>query len=148
MKIRILYIFILIIALGSCIKNHDNKEKGSNNTASDSIIATGNEGIEKEQWVGDYRGLLPCADCQGIDMLLSLNEDTTYFLKMEYIGKGEPFVDKGFFEWNSDRTKIVIESEEGKQEFLIGDAALTMLNSKGKIDKGELETSFVLTKIR
>lgn len=36
---------------------------------------------------GTYEGTLPAADCEGIKTILVINEDKTYTLKSEYIGR-------------------------------------------------------------
>lgn len=43
---------------------------------------------------GIYSGLLPCADCAGIETTLQLNTDGTYDLTQNYSGKGT-FVETG-----------------------------------------------------
>ncbi|VBB43313.1 conserved exported hypothetical protein [uncultured Paludibacter sp.] len=148
MKKKIFYSVILAFLLVACVKN---KEKSESSTSTDSIVSvtenkesTGE--TEKPNWIGDYKGILPCADCDGIETLLSLNEDTTYFLKMDYIGKGQPVIDKGIFSWNEDHSKIIIQSENGSQQYLLGEGTLTMLNSEGKVTEGELANDYVLKK--
>ena len=43
---------------------------------------------------GIYKGVLPCADCAGIETTLQLNSDGTYDLTQNYSGKGT-FVETG-----------------------------------------------------
>ena len=43
--------------------------------------------LEKSHLFGVYEGTLPAADCKGIKTMLVINEDKTYTLKSEYIGK-------------------------------------------------------------
>lgn len=51
-------------------------------------------------FAGVYKGKLPCADCEGIDMTLTINPDGTYESQMTYLGKStKPFVEKG--KWGS-----------------------------------------------
>ena len=38
-------------------------------------------------WPGVYRGMIPCADCEGIKMQLRLTQDGTYQLASLYQGK-------------------------------------------------------------
>ena len=36
-------------------------------------------------WAGEYEGVFPCADCEGIKVELDLNPDKTYELSEEYL---------------------------------------------------------------
>lgn len=40
-------------------------------------------------WSGAYRGVLPCADCQGIETVVVLASDGTYETLWKYRGKGD-----------------------------------------------------------
>ena len=40
-------------------------------------------------WQGTYKGITPCADCDGIETELVLNKDLTYVIKTKYLGKGD-----------------------------------------------------------
>lgn len=43
-----------------------------------------------------YEGDLPCADCEGIDVVLTLNTDNSYSMSNTYRGRDvEPYVEKG-----------------------------------------------------
>ena len=49
-------------------------------------------------WDGTYFGILPCADCNGIQTILTLNKNLTYEIQMKYLGKDEKvFESKGTF---------------------------------------------------
>jgi uncharacterized lipoprotein NlpE involved in copper resistance len=50
---------------------------------------------------GIYMGMLPCADCSGIEYTLTLNPDSTFILKSIYLGKPterNTFIEAG--SWN------------------------------------------------
>jgi len=40
-------------------------------------------------WPGIYRGVLPCADCEGIETEIKINADLTYVISSTYLGKNE-----------------------------------------------------------
>lgn len=49
-----------------------------------------------------YVGRLPCADCEGIDAVLTLNPDGTYTMSNTYLGRDvQPYIEKG--KWNTLR---------------------------------------------
>lgn len=39
-------------------------------------------------WNGTYRGILPCADCEGIKTEVTLHKDRTYEIARKYLGQG------------------------------------------------------------
>ena len=54
---------------------------------------------------GTYEGTLPAADCEGIKTILVINEDKTYTLKSEYIGrKDATFETSGIYHIIGDRS--------------------------------------------
>src|SRR6187431_1282003 len=59
-------------------------------------------------WVGTYRGVLPCASCEGIETELTLNKNKTYDLITRRIGKGDLGVKaiSGSFSWDKAGNKI------------------------------------------
>ena len=97
-------------------------------------------------WAGSYGGILPCADCEGIETSLSIRYDMTYRLETKYIGKnGEAFVSEGKFTWNSDGRIIILENETpGKYQ--VGEGALFMLDPDGRRITGELSDMYILRK--
>ena len=38
-------------------------------------------------YLGTYKGILPCADCEGIETTITLNKDETYTSTVKYLGK-------------------------------------------------------------
>ena len=53
-------------------------------------------------WPGSYSGVLPCADCEGIQTTVTLNADGTYERTLLYIGKSaDPIRQSGQFSWNT-----------------------------------------------
>ncbi|HLT50596.1 MAG TPA: copper resistance protein NlpE N-terminal domain-containing protein, partial [Arenibacter sp.] len=60
-------------------------------------------------WQGTYSGILPCADCSGIETALILNADNTFVLTSLYLGKGDVGTDtlKGKFQWNGNSIHLM-----------------------------------------
>ncbi|MEX2593665.1 MAG: copper resistance protein NlpE N-terminal domain-containing protein [Anditalea sp.] len=42
-----------------------------------------------QDWGGTYEGVVPCADCEAIKTVLTLNENRTFILKTTYQGKDD-----------------------------------------------------------
>src|SRR5690606_28208858 len=60
-------------------------------------------------WAGTYRGVLPCADCEGIETLITLTEDGGFREHTRYLGKAEGQTDtsrEGSFSWSDDGSTV------------------------------------------
>lgn len=98
-----------------------------------------------------YKGVLPCADCSGIDTTLVLNPDKTFELTEIYQGKNDddPFVTKGSWELetgtpqNPQAQVYVLTTETGEKYNYLVDGAnkLTSLDS----DKNPIDAPFNLS---
>lgn len=102
----------------------------------------------KGDYVGIYKGILPCADCQGMITELAINENSTFCLKTKYDGKGEKvFMHKGHFTWNKNGTIIILtDIENAPNQYLVGKNTLTQLSMTGKITQGSFADDYILSK--
>ncbi|MFT3756654.1 MAG: copper resistance protein NlpE N-terminal domain-containing protein [Pseudoxanthomonas sp.] len=97
-------------------------------------------------WAGAYRGVLPCADCEGIDTLVVLASDGSYSTQSKYKGKGdEIFTEQGSFTWNDAGNTVTLSGKEPVQYF-VGENQLTRLAQDGTRIEGELAGKYVLAK--
>lgn len=99
-------------------------------------------------WNGSYKGVLPCASCEGIETVLVLNADKTYQLSEKYLGKGDekPFESKGKFEFDQTGNVITLESTDGKRQYFVSENHVIALNPEGKINQGNLAKHYELQK--
>lgn len=74
-------------------------------------------------WAGEYKGLLPCADCSGIKTELELKSDKSYVLKEEYQGKGDgkEFKTKGSFSFDTKGSIITLDKNAEGRKFFVGE---------------------------
>lgn len=96
---------------------------------------------------GTYKGVLPCADCEGIETEIEL-KDSAYIKRTKYLGKGDGKVDeeKGSFEW-VDGSTIELEGIEGaSNKYFVGENTLTHLDMEGNKVTGELADHYILKK--
>lgn len=99
-------------------------------------------------WWGLYTGVLPCADCEGIKVLLTLNRDETYELSFTYIGKSEiPVVFTGTFAWDETGGKITVRRNNFPIRYKVGEGRLFQLDLEGNPISGELADMYILTKV-
>ena len=73
-------------------------------------------------WVGDYKGVLPCADCNGIETELELKADNSYELSEEYLGKNNQEAKyKGEFSFDASNKIITLDKQGQNRKFFVGD---------------------------
>ncbi len=41
---------------------------------------------KETNWIGTYKAKLPCVNCEGLEATLTLKEDTTFLLKINFLG--------------------------------------------------------------
>lgn len=65
---------------------------------------------------GTYEGTLPAADCEGIKTILVINEDKTYTLKSEYIGREDAtFETSGIYHIIGDSIMELVTPSSGEK---------------------------------
>ncbi len=100
-------------------------------------------------WAGVYQGIIPCADCEGIDTTLRLASDRTYQLSMTYLGKSTtPFSSAGSFEWRQDGRAIMLSTSDGTPRFYrVEENRLRQLDTQGEPIESVLAEKYVLRKV-
>jgi copper homeostasis protein (lipoprotein) len=100
-------------------------------------------------WDGVYKGVLPCADCEGIQTSISL-KNMTYKVTTKYLGKSDSIIKySGKFKRNQQANTIILTNPDNKGwtgTYLVGKNTLTQLDGDGKIITGPLADKFVLSK--
>ena len=95
---------------------------------------------------GIWLGMLPCADCEGIDYQINLKNDYTFKQKSVYKGKSEKiFIDEGRWGFVSDSV-IAVSGNEDYKMFLIQKNYLVMLDQDGNKIKSSFEERYHLSK--
>ena len=100
-------------------------------------------------WEGTYKGIIPCADCEGIKTEITIKYDLTYVIKTIYLGKadGKTFEKTGRFVWDKTGSNITLEELNGKpSQYKVGENQLIQLDLEGKIITGALAEKYVLKK--
>jgi uncharacterized lipoprotein NlpE involved in copper resistance len=77
-----------------------------------------------------YEGLLPCADCPGIEYRLNLLSGHRYKLRLDYQDRDAVFDQSGRWHLSKDRQTLTLS---GKRQWAVldGGRQLRMLNSEG-----------------
>ncbi|HRQ52192.1 MAG TPA: copper resistance protein NlpE, partial [Agriterribacter sp.] len=98
-------------------------------------------------WQGSYRGILPCADCSGIETVIDLDADNTYRMSQKYIDKDSiPRVISGSFTWTKDGNKIVLGKENDNRRLQVGENQLFWMDNEGNRITGALAEQYRLVK--
>jgi uncharacterized lipoprotein NlpE involved in copper resistance len=112
--------------------------------------SAGTKASATPEWVGIYAGIIPCADCPGIETQLTLNADTTFALSREYLDRDSaPQVEEGKFTWSADGNVVIAPEGETRYtlQLKVAKNSLTQLDIEGKIITGELAASYVLARV-
>src|SRR5690606_3638840 len=100
-------------------------------------------------WNGTYKGTVPCASCEGIETILTLNIDLTYKLSTHYFGRNDALEedDMGSFTWDDTGSIITLEHvSNGPSQYKVGENRLWQLDMKGNRITGDLADHYILTK--
>lgn len=87
--------FLLLVTLSTvffgCQKQTESQSSAQDSIAKmDSIVEEAAHNAKKSlDYIGTYKGVLPCADCEGLETVLCINENNTYKLQTRYLGKGD-----------------------------------------------------------
>lgn len=88
-------------------------------------------------WAGVYEGVLPCADCPGIQTRLTLGNDGTFEKQSQYLDRDTvPRTGRGRFSWRADGNTITLDAGGGGQIYAVGEGRLILLNNDGTRPEG------------
>jgi uncharacterized lipoprotein NlpE involved in copper resistance len=144
-----LLVSILALAFTSCANESSKDEKTEPATEVISPVPTADNSQTSVDYVGTYKGTTPCADCEGIEVELIINGDSTYSLSNKYLGKGDgkPFVKTGKYSWTADGSTIELAGiTDGPSKFKVGEGRIWQLDMQGNKVEGELADKYILTK--
>ena len=100
-------------------------------------------------WEGTYMGVIPCADCEGIETWLTLNEDLSFTLVRNYLKNEAVLSDTtvGDFEWQKNNVKLQENKPNGETLFFsIEENQVRQLTNNAKEVEGELANHYLLKK--
>ncbi|EIA07879.1 copper resistance protein NlpE [Flavobacterium frigoris] len=148
MKKNIVTLVIVSLSFFSCKKEIKTVEAKKDTIADvvDTITTDMHNSQNALDWPGTYKGMTPCADCEGIETELILNKDLTFVLKTKYLGKEKEnvFEEKGDFTWNASGSIISLKGIS--YQYKVGENTLTQLDLDGKASTGLLADMYILKK--
>lgn len=117
---------------------------------SDTPVPDAHNSRNSLDWNGTYKGVLPCADCEGIETSITLMKDGTYQRTVTYLGREEAGrTDRGDFEWDETGSKVILKPGEGEgPQYQVGENVLFHLDRDGNRITGDLADNYTLMKNR
>jgi len=148
-KLALVLLAMLVVSSHSAMANTDKKAMGDVQRAREQAKQKGMdhskhlqqpEVDESQKFRGVYYGYLPCKDCAGVKMTLSLKNKKNYLLVTQYAqASNREFYEKGKYDWD-DKTRIVTlvsrKDSSIRKLRIKNEGALIVLSSDGKPKKG------------
>lgn len=143
-------IALLAFTLVSCT-NQSKKQADENIDAApiDQSVIDSHTSEMSLDWAGVYSGVMPCADCEGIETVIELKDDRTYVAHYTYLGTLEDenkFTNEGTFTFDVQGNNITLRSGDETSQYKVGENQIILLNTDGTINTGELADFYVLKK--
>ena len=116
-------------------------------SVADTTVAV--ENVDLTTVAGTYEGTLPAADCPGIKTVLTINADSTYELKQDYIERKDGHDEaSGVLQVLNGNVLMLVRPSSGEHTFYkVKDSkSIVMTDSLGNEAKGEMAKLYVLTK--
>ena len=151
MKTKLIVLAISSLAiLASCTVKKTTPNAADNDSANVvDTTASDNDNVDLASVAGTYEGTLPAADCPGIKTVLTINADSTYLLKQDYIDKKDGHDEaSGIFKVLDGKVLMLVRPSTGEQTFYkVKDAnSIIMTDSMGVEPEGETAKLYVLKK--
>lgn len=153
---RIIQIVLLVVFVYAC--NNDGGNKGEKTDAAamvtESVVKDTSKRIDEYDaknsldWAGTYKGVVPCADCEGIETEIMLHSDNTYMLSAKYLGKKDTpeYKQEGKWIW-LDGSNIELEGiKSGSSKYFVSENKIIQLDMEGKKIESNLAEKYVLKK--
>ena len=142
-------IIIMVCAIVMFIGFNACKSKNSAKEEIPSSISTLHNSQNSLDWAGTYMGVVPCADCPGIETRVTLNQDGTYTMVRRYLDKGDAFETKGTFKWNETGSNVILTDARDKTvtHFWVGENKITQLDMEGNVITGQLANNYILARV-
>ncbi|HEX8562893.1 MAG TPA: copper resistance protein NlpE N-terminal domain-containing protein [Flavobacterium sp.] len=146
---KIVLLTVLAVTFSNCTRKAKDPLPAPTEVTSDTTVKLQTGAQNSLNYLGMYKGKLPCADCAGIETSLQLSEGFSYTLTRKYLGKSTKVVEtKGSFSWNDAGNAIVLENIKGEpNQYFVSENALTQLDLDGNKTTGKLAENYILRKV-
>lgn len=95
-------------------------------------------------WPGEYLGMIPCDDCDGVETIINLYKNQTYTIKTRPLGKSTDFeVKRGKIQWDNKGNIVYLEGG-APGGYRVGDHKIIQLDIQGNPIMGNLAAKYIL----
>lgn len=146
---KLLILSVCVAVIMSCKDNKTTENEDVENQTEMEQVPDMHTSQIALDWDGIYKGVLPCADCEGIETEVTLRDDNSYVIKRLYLGKDETvFEETGDLQWTEDGSTVVLtNSNDGNATlFKVGENHLRQLDLESRAIRGELAEKYLLQK--
>ena len=135
----------LLISMAACT-NSLKKEAATTEPDTTAAVATATDSTTTLVMTGTFEGTLPAASCPGIRTSLTLNADSTYSYKQEYIDeKDANFETRGVYHLiGKDLIQLVTPSSGEKTYYKRVETGYMLSDSLGTVNQGKLAEHYIL----
>ncbi len=146
-KLTLILLSVLIVSYNPVLARSDMEIMGDVQRAREMARQNGDhskhmESVDESQkFRGVYYGYLPCKECAGIKMTLSLKNKKNYLLVTQYAqASNREYYDKGKYKWDEKTSTVTLTSRKDssvRKFFIKDEGTLVKLSSEGKLMKGD-----------
>lgn len=115
------------------------------------VVADSHNANNSLDYGGTYRGVLPCADCEGIQTEVIIDYEGNMVIRSTYLTEKDgqkTFEEQGKYTWNDAGNVInMFGSNKEPVKYFVSENALTLLDVDGNRIEGELAPKYVLKKV-
>lgn len=147
----ILYVALLLMVAFSCKNKSDlninSEDKEILNTPK-TVIDNAHNSKTSLDYLGTYKGIIPCASCEGIQTVLTLLKDETFSRTVQYLGKEtQGTTQNGTYSWDDEGSKIVVITTTGEtQMYQVKENILVHLDGDGNRIESDFAEQYQLLK--
>lgn len=121
---RYVLLVLIVAAVAACDGNKP-VESTSAPAVDETPVVDMHNSRNSLNWSGTYEGVLPCEDCAGVHVRLTLSQDSTFeIVTRRLVRDAVPSAGRGQFEWQADGNTIVLDAVGDDRRFAVGEGRL------------------------
>lgn len=146
---KTLVVLMSVALFASCGNSKKEVPAEVETTTSEVVEAVANEhnAANSLDYEGTYKGTLPTASGEGMQVTISLEKDNKFSKEVLYVGKETtPTKTAGVYKWDTTGSIITLEGEVAPNQYFVGENTLTQLDVDGNKITGAIADQYILKK--